>query len=355
MDLLVKRNVIKKNKLIIDMGRKYTKILSVHYEKGRVTIHSKCQLDTAACYLDNGQLDFSNIVRRIDTALSENHISKKYEISLSLPSQIVVQKVVTVKNIRPKELDKYIRKEYATLGRANAVSHEISWSYLGSREISGETVQYCMIAAVSKAQLLPLLQEFDKRKLKVTTVSCPVNNLAQLSALFENDYTHPNKMLLDFGASETRLVIASGGMTVYVRTIEICFETFVKSLFNAFGGTIGIPDIIDILLDKTPYLGELHDKEAFYAVVEKLRIDFQNELIRVIRMCDEEGISITKIICCSPVLKELIDSFEGIEVEYFQLNPDETAAGNNYIVHPPEDGLENGYCSALGLAVGTLQ
>ena len=90
-----------------------------------------------------------------------------------------------------------------------------------------------------------------------------------------------------------------------MRTIEICFETFVKSLFNAFGGTIGIPDIIDILLDKTPYLGELHDKEAFYAVVEKLRMDFQNELIRVIRMCDEEGISITKIICCSPVLKAL--------------------------------------------------
>ena len=357
MDQLVKRNVIKKNKTIIDFGKKHTKLLAVHYEKGRMAIQRNAALDTISCYHENGQLDYNEIVRMINAALADNHIARKHEISLSLPSAMVTQKIVTAKNIKTRDLDKYIRKEYSSLGRANTVSHEMDWGYLGSREINGETVHYCMIAAVSKAHLIPLLKEFEKRKLKVTAVSSPVYNLIRLSDLFVNDYNYPNKMLLDFGSTQTRLVIVSGAVAVYARTIEIGFETFVHSLFQAFGGFVGIPDIIDILVNPDPYLGGLHDKDAFYAVVENLQTDIQNELIRIMRMCEEDEIPITKIICCSPILDNTIETFgtQGIEIEHFRLNPEETAAGKNYIVLPGEAGLNTEYSSALGLAVSTLQ
>ena len=38
MDILIKNNIIKKNKLIVDVGMYETKVLEVHYEAKKITV-----------------------------------------------------------------------------------------------------------------------------------------------------------------------------------------------------------------------------------------------------------------------------------------------------------------------------
>ena len=363
MDYLVKKNIIKKNKIIVDIGQKFVKILAVSYEKGRISIHNTHKFDVSSCFFEGELSDVKELVKKIYEALNRKKLWKSTEISLSLPSYMVIHKIVSVKNVKPKDLDKHIKKDFPTLGKANAVTHYIDWAYLGQREENGETVHYCMLAAVSKAYIMPILQEFEKRKLKVTTISFPAYNLVSFSDLYANDYEHQNKLLLDFGASSTRVVVECEGVAVYAREIDIGFNTFVDSLFNSFL-SVGIPEIIAMFTemghDRENFMAGLHDKEAFFAIVDKLVGDLQNELIRIIQMCDEDGFSVTKIICCSSIIEGMLKLFEenGITVDaFFNLQSSQNINGSTYtvILDNTVSEIDSTFNSAVGLAVSTLQ
>jgi len=361
VDYLVKKNIIKKSKIVIDIGQKFVKILSVHYEKGKISIHGSAKIDSAACFFEGELSDIKELVKKIDNALGRKKMNRSSEISLSIPSYMGVQKIVAIKNVKPKDLDKHIKKEYPTIGKATSVTHYIDWAYLGQREIGGETVQYCMLAAVSKAHLIPILSEFEKRKLKVTSVTFPTYNLVDLSDLYVNDYEHQNKMLVDFGMSQTRVVVECEGVAVYAREIDIGFNTFADSLFNSFP-SIGVPEIVTMLtqmgIREENFLAGLHDKDAFFAVIDKLSGDMQNELIRIIQMCDEDGCSITKIICASGVIDGLFNRFSenGIEVEQYSFETSERTSGSTFTISAQDEAgeISADFGGAVGIAVSTL-
>ncbi len=360
MDFLVKKNIIKKNKIIVDIGQKHTKILTVSYEKGRVTIHSSYKVDVTACFFEGELYDVKELVKKIYGALSRRKLARGTEISLSLPSYMTAHKIVSIKNTKLKALDKSVKKEYATLGKVNSVTHNFDWAYLGEREENSETIQYCMIGSVSKAHIIPLLNELEKRQLRVTTVSFPVYNLVSLGDLYLNDYEHPNKILLDFGETSSRVVVECGGVAVYSRTIEIGFDTFTNSLYNAFGN-VSVPEIAALLtepdIDKADFPSGLHDKGAFFDIVDKLAGDFQNELIRIIQMCDEDGFSVSKIICCGNIIDGMLKVFgeNGITVETFDIQKERSANGSSYTVTVDSAEADAGFAGAIGLAVNTLQ
>ncbi len=360
MDLLVKQNIIKKNKVVIDIGEKYAKILFVNYEKGKVTIQSSYKVDVSSCFVEGNLTEVKELVRKIYNAINRKQLTKAIEISISVPSYMVTQKIVPIKNTREKDIDKHIIKEYIKLGKVSPATHYIDWAYLGQREENGETINYCMISATPKTQITPMLEEFESRKLKVTMISFPEYNLISLSDLFCSDYENTVKMLIDFGMSSTRIIVVCDGACIYSREIEIGFNTFVGRLFSTFSN-LGIPEILNILteigVDRTAFLPEVYDKNEFFDIVEEIIKTFQNEIIRIIQLCEEDNISISKIVCISSIVDGMLDFFKnnGMAVETFKISEESNLTGTGYRVISDDNQLDESFGSAIGLCINTLQ
>jgi len=84
----------------------------------------------------------------------------------------------------------------------------------------------------------------------------------------------------------------------------------------------------------------------------------QNELIRIIQMCDEDGCSITKIICASGVIDGLFNRFSenGIEVEQYSFETSERTSGSTFTISAQDEAGEifADFGGAVGIAVSTL-
>ena len=94
MDVLIKNNIIKKNKLIVDIGMFETKVLEAHYEAKKITITSAKTIGSKGIVDENG-IDFSELASKIDDEFSG---SGKKDVSVSLPSELCESKIITIKN-----------------------------------------------------------------------------------------------------------------------------------------------------------------------------------------------------------------------------------------------------------------
>ena len=179
MDALIKNNVIKKNKMIVDIGMYETKVLEAHYEAKRITIVSAKTIDSKGIVDENG-IDFSELASKIDEEFSD---SCKRDVSVSLPSELCESKIITIKNKKKSEIPKIIKKDHMTFGRANPITHIVDYAFLGVREEDGDTVYYYLLSAVQKSVAAELVASFDKYKLKVKTIVSSVYNQICLSGL----------------------------------------------------------------------------------------------------------------------------------------------------------------------------
>lgn len=359
MDLLIKKNVIRKSRIIIDIGEKYAKLLVVRYEHGRIIINSAYKIDVSACFCEGELAEVQDLVKRIFDAINKNRLNPCTEIVLSLPAYMVSHKLMQMNNVKPKDLGKHIKKQHIYLSKFNSMTCFTDWAYLGKHERNDETILFCMVSSISKAHLIPILNEFEKHKLKIAGISFPTYNLICLKDLYSNDYEHPGKILLDFGQTSTRAIVVYENAVIYTREIGIGFQTFVDSLFKAFSN-IGIPAITQLLTkpcrENTPVHSGLHNTNAFFDIIDKLISDWQNELIRIIQMCSEDGMPITKIICANKTLYNMMSLFKdsGIATETFIL--DEPVSGNGYTIVPDTRAeLDEHYGGAIALAANTMQ
>ena len=90
-DNLLKNNIIKADKAVIDIGSNTTKILSVHYTAKEIVVED-------AEIVSSGGMNVFNFVKfanRINTVLKGK---KRKDIVLSLPSNMTESKIVSVKN-----------------------------------------------------------------------------------------------------------------------------------------------------------------------------------------------------------------------------------------------------------------
>ena len=248
MDVLIKNNIIKKNKLIVDIGMYETKVLEAHYEAKKITIVSAKTIDSKGVVDENG-IDFSELASRIGVEFSG---SAKRDVSVSLPSELCESKIITIKNKKKSEIPKIIRKDYMTFGRANPITHIVDYAFLGMREEDGDTVYYYLLSAVQKSIAAELVASFEKHKLKVKTVVSGVYNQICLSEIFFDEYEHLNRLFVDFGTNTTRITAFSEGMAVYTRSIDIGFNSYIKSMFNA-QEKAGKPEIIRALTNVGEY------------------------------------------------------------------------------------------------------
>ncbi len=330
----------------------------MRYEHGRVSVHNAHKLDVSSCFFQGELSDVQELVKRITSAIRREKLFSYSEIALSLPEYMVSHKIVQVKNAKQKDLGKHL-KQHNISGRFNSMTYVTDWAYLGKQERNEETILFCMLASVSKAHVFPILDEFAKRKLKIACVSFPTYNLTCLSELHSGDYEHPGRIMLDFGQAATRVTVWYEEATVYTREIGMGFQTFVDGLFKAFGN-IGIPEIVEILTssdrENTALPAGVHNTSAFFDLADKLISDWQNEIIRIIQMCGEDGMPITKIVCASAVPNNMLTLFEdsGVVTEQFRLT--KPISGNGYtVLSAANTEIGAHYGNAVGFAVNTMQ
>ena len=359
MDYLVKQNIIKKNKTIVDVGHKYIKLLAVNYSSKKITVTGVQKQDSGQLFR-TGELNYAELVRSVESVTGSK---KRMELSLSLPADMAEYKIVGIKNKKITELRTHVEKEYSFSGKVSPVTHEIDYAYLGSREENGDSIHYCMIGAVSKSSIYALTDEFEKHKMKVTTVTFPVYDLICLSQLFNDDYK--NKLMIDFGVTGTRIAAVCDGVPVYVRNINIGFQTYIDKLFTA-QEQVGRPEILDMVCT----IGEMRiltgdhitryftrfERELYFSVMNEVGEALAREIFRVAELCENNNAPVTKIICNDYPVKGFEQRLKAgnMEAERFDLSLSETALGKDFILQLGNVNADASYNNALGLAVHTL-
>lgn len=358
MDFLLKNNVIKASKLIVDIGVYTTKVISAYYASKTVSIDYTESFDSSGI-LKMGIPEFSDIAKECyNIAQGKEH----RDVMVSLPAEFVETKIVSIKNKKEKDIRKQIDKEYASFGKAGHTTHIFDWAYLGKKEEQGDTVQYCLITAAHKNILTNLISAFSKYKMRITRITCSVYNQICLSELYLGDYDYLNRLFVDAGARSTRVVAFSEGIPVYTRTIGIGFDSFADKIFMA-QDQAGKPDIIAALVHigesglmtnemREKYFAEL-DYRVYFDCVNETAGALLNEIRRVIELCGNNDITINKIYSTGfllPGLEKRIKSVLGVEYEQVRFTACDEKEGRGYIFWN-EDALDAQFSNAVGLSV----
>lgn len=348
MDFLIKNNVIKKVKVIADVGHKYLKIIGVRYENKQAVVFCCDKVDSSGIFLDD-EINAHELVRLISSFIRTNRI-RNPEISLSLPSSMTVSKIVDVRNIKEKDIDKHIKNEHYNFNRVTPITHIIDWAYLGKREENGDTIHCCLLCATPKSVVMPLLEQFTKCKIKVGLITTDFANQVYFADLFANDFEHMNKMLVDFGQQTTKIIVLLDNIPVYCREIDIGYDIIQSTIFKETG--VGIPEIAARLLN-----GVTHDNPELETAVHLQADILYNEINRIIQMFEDDTVSISKIIwsgLCIYDVKNLIDTDGYISVDNFNLCDVDSANGSDYVISAQTMQLDGDFNGAVGMAVQTL-
>ncbi len=356
MDILIKNNVIKQNKIVVDMGEFELKLIDVHYAAKRVEITGAKILNAANMFKD-GLPDITEIARRVN----ENTSGKgRRNMTVILPASVCECKIITIKNKKLSDISKIIAKEYATFGKVSNLTHVIDFAYLGKREEHGDTVHYCMLSAISKSFANELVSEFADYKMKITTIIPVEYAQVCLSELYFDDYEDLNRLFIDFGTKSTRVTAFSDGIPVYTRTLGYGFESYCKRLFDELEAN-GKPEIRSALevigLDETKG-GNEHflyiPKDIYYKTVEDTTKEYINEIRRISDMCSNNDITLTKIYYTGFVIPDFAEFLEistVIKVENIRFGFSDEKEGKDYLVVADTEHLGAEYTNAIGAAI----
>ena len=359
MDVLIKNNIIRRNKLIVDIGMYETKLLEVHYEAKKITVLSAKSISSNGL-VDESGVDFSELASKIN---SEYSGSGRRDVSVSLPAEICDSKIITIKNKKKSEIPKIIRKDHMTFGRVNPITHVVDYAFLGIREEDGDTVYYYLLSAVQKSIATELVASFDKHRLKVKTIVSSVYNQICLSELFFDEYEHLNRLFVDFGTNTTRVTAFSEGMAVYTRNIEAGFDSFVKCLFSA-QDTVGKPEIIAALADVGVNVNSPEDADSidlnglscavYSRCVNEIGDYIMNDISRIIDLCSKNDLTISKIYYTGNIIRDFdvkISNALGVVTERVMIHPRDDKEGKGYVLEIDDIDFSATYINALGLCI----
>lgn len=362
MDILIKNNIIKKNKMIIDIGLFATKILEVHYASKKVTVTDAAVFDNKGT-ADMTTVNFDEIAKRVD---EETTGAGKRDVAVSLPAELCENKIITIKNKKESEIPKIIKKEYMTFGKVNPLTHVVDYSFLGKREEQGDTVFYFLVSAVQKTVANDLVNAFLNHKMKVKTIVSSVYTQICLSALFFDEYEHLDRLMIDFGTKTSRVTAFSEGTAVYTRVLDFGFESYVEKLF-ALQDAAGKPDIIKALLnigeERKPYEGEAQecfdvlDLSIYFKCIDEIDEAVTRDISRIIDLCSNNDVLITKIYCTGFTLlgfPEKLKDMLGIEVESIAFHSFDKKEGEDYMLEIGDVRLSREYSNAIGLCVNPM-
>lgn len=361
MDILIKNNIMKRNKIIVDVGMHTTKVLNVHYAAKEICIKEAEYFESNYVITENG-LDYDELARRVNLHSSG---SGRKDISITLPDFMIESKIIQVKNKKESDIDRVIKKEYMHFGKVSPLTHVVDYAFLGKKEEAGDTVRYYLISAIQKSVASELVEAFAEYKMRITTISCSVYNQYCLSELHFNEYEHLNRLLIDFGTKSTRITAFSQGVAVYTRTIDCGFDTYVNKLFET-QVYAGRPDICNMLysvgenvnLDEedsnAPFA--LIDKEEYLETIHDIDGQLCNEIKRVIDLCSNNDVIVSKIYYTGFLMngfENVLKNETGMDCESISFYSCDEKTGRGYILFI-EDGLGIRYSNALGMAIYPL-
>lgn len=218
MDALIKNNVIKKDKVIVDIGKYSTKILEVHYASKEAIVKSSKLVET--CYDDEtDNINYDDLARKVDERAK---VKGRKDISVSLPAEITENKIITIKNKKESDIPKIIKNEYSSFGKVSPITHVVDYAFLGKREEQGDTVFYCLISAIHKSIANELVEAFANKGLRVKTIVSSIYTQICLSELYFDEYENLNRIFADIGADSMRVTAFADGIPVYTKAYYFC-------------------------------------------------------------------------------------------------------------------------------------
>lgn len=355
MDMLIRNQFLKKNKIVIDIGHKKTKVLGVKYSGGNINITGTYIFDSSAFFQNSEELtDIKGFVAMIDDLVNKQQYIQKGDILISFPSGMFDYRIIKLENVRDKDIKKRMEIENANWTKYNTNSHIIGWSLLGKRSINSEIVQYVIQTAVKKNIANAFSKEFENKGMKLTGITTSVDSTINFSQLYINDFEHSTKLLIDVGINHTQFILLNQDCIIDIRDIEFGFNSFIGELLMKCN--IGI-DMIIKLLNGESGIYELDDdeREKFIEVRNRLIMYFSDELRRTYDKCDAENVTITKIIVIGDYIKGIFDNLEDIVIEnpYFEEGEEYECENFNMVFDktvytPPQ------FCAALGTAIHTM-
>lgn len=357
MDMLIKNNIKKCSKALIDVGIHTTKIIHAAYESKQVKINDANAFDSISL-IEDTSVNFVELARRADIVISG---PARKNISVTLPDFMTENRIIQIKNRKESDVGKIIDKEYSNFGRVSPVTHVVDYAFLGKKEEQGDKVGYYLVSAMQKSAANELVSAFAEHKMRITSISCGIYNQYCLSELYFNEYEHLNRLMVDFGTKQTRVTAFSEGVAVYARVIDIGFENYVQKLFETQLHA-GKPDICRVLyeigadteaVDKKDCFA-LIDEAEYFKIVCEIEEVLCNEIRRIIDLCANNEIIITKLYYTGFALKGLdkkICDVLGIACEGISFNTCDEKAGNGYelIVEGAELGIR--YTNAIAMAI----
>ncbi len=359
MDFLIKNNIMKQSKIIVDMGEFATKIVSANYAARRVEITQSKSIDgfhlTGA-----GGIDISELAQRLD---GECAGSGRMDMTVIVPGSMTENKVITIKNKKISDIPKIIEKEYLSFGKANRITHVIDYAYLGKREEQGDTLHYCMLSAVPKVFANELVHELAQRKMKVTGLVPGAFMQANLSEMYFDDYDDLNRLFIDFGTNCVRVSAFSEGVMLYTREIDYGFSTYFENLFYELD-KVGKREIRDVLLDvgiKRENVVNEHffiiNEKKYYECVDKVADDIIGEILRIVNMCENNDVSISKIYYTGfliPGFEEELIERSGLKCEQIKFERFDAKEGKGYVFKVMCENFNTEFSNTIGAAIYPL-
>lgn len=359
LDFLIKNNIIKQNKLIVDIGMFSTKLLEINYAAKKINVTFAKIFDNSR-NSDEYELDFENIARRTYEKASGN--GRKNVVAV-LPTELTENKIITVKNKKEKDIPRIISREHMSFGRVSRITHVVDYAYLGKRIESGDTVMYFLISAVKKSIANDLVSAFAEYKMTVKTIISNIYAQICLSELFFDEYENLNRLFVDFGTNSIRVTAFAEGVAVYTRTIDMGFESYIKTISSS-SETAGKSDIVKALnqvgeitgLNDSAY-GDVFrylDKSVYVSCVKEVDNAVLRELQRIIALCSSNDINISKIYITGHILSGFeakIKNDLNIECNYVEFFDNDEKSGRNYAIFTGNSGIDGEFSVSLGATI----
>lgn len=348
-DTLVKNNIITSDKAVIDVGSNTAKILCAHYTSKEIVIED-------AEIVSSGGISFVKFAKRVNSVLKGRN---RKDIILSLPSNMTESKIVSVKNKSRKDAEKAVEKQCKSFGRISPLTHVVNAVSLGKREEQGDTVAYYMITAVQKSVINELIEIFADLGMRITRIVSSQYNQICLSKIYSDEYENANRIFVDFGNKESRVTVFADNIAVYSRNISCGFFNYADKIFKA-QETVGMKEVVYALLN----VGEVREKEnekflsgledVYFESIKEINQNFFSEFSRILDMCSNNDIDITKVFFSGYILDGFAKSFSkefGIRCESVNFDDDGKKARNGIVLDiDTETELESRFSNAIGYA-----
>lgn len=317
----------------IDLGRKYIKLIQCSRKGAAVVIKRAAVIELPDIYAEDTFLD---IALDAITKNKKNHKINLSNVAIVCPKEYYSSINITLPIMPKKELISALEWEVKKASNLDAEYFNIDYY---PNKCSEKQTEYLVYYA-EKSKINMLISKFNAYKIKLKYIDVSeMADLACYNALYSDDGTV--KGFFDFGATQSRFVIAKSGTILLHRTLSYnlknLYETFKSEIFE------------NLTYKEALELRGFNDPEA-----EKLLVNYLNDVIfEIMRSIDYFKANFKMPAPTNIFLSGGLFKIPGV-FDYFKNNLAYPVTLNNVLElcgYKDEKLCENGYFFNLALGV----